>query len=318
MEQQAFEKKTLNRLIVGLILFAIAMPALLFGDWFIIVFTIGGLLFAVKEVLAIRQGHAYPLPIQLFTYVMSILLVFWIFLYNNVQQGLGFDLTEWGFEIGMVKLELPTVFLSVFAGTLFFSSITDVRFKVQDATFLTTMILLITLSFQGFLHLRFFPNYLMPERDIVTNSLLLIYVGIATFMTDIGAYFVGSLFGKAKMNMRVSKNKTWEGFFGGVFISFIISFSFALLMDALDMPLLTFLTIQEWYFIALLSILIPLVSTFGDFTFSIIKREYGIKHFSTLLGEHGGILDRIDSFMMACLVSSLVITILYDWIIVLR
>lgn len=317
IEKETFKVKTQNRLIVAIILFVIALPAILLGNWFVVLFALGGLFFAVKEILSIRVENPYPLPIRWFVYVMSLLLVFWIFLYNNFQE-LGFELSAWRFEVGMVKLELPTVFLSLFAGTLFFSSITDVRFKVNDATFLITMILLITLSFQGFLHLRFFPDYLLPDRDVIANSLLLVYVGIGTFMTDIGAYFIGSLFGHNKMNRRVSKNKTWEGFFGGVIISFLSSFIFAILMDIFGTPLLDFLTIQEWYFILILSLIIPLVSTFGDFTFSIIKREFGIKHFSTLLGEHGGILDRIDSFMMACLISSLVITIIYDWIIAIQ
>lgn len=317
MEMKAFQRSTLNRLIVGLVLFFVAFPAILFGDWWIVLFAAGGLIFAIKELLQIRLERPFPLPIRWFVYGMSFSLVFWIFLYNNFQQ-LGFNVTEWGFDVGMEKLELPTIFLTVFAGTLFFSSITDVRFKVQDATFLIALVLLITLSFQGFLYLRFFPNFLMASRDNLANSLLLIYVGIGTFMTDIGAYFVGSLLGRNKMNVRVSKNKTWEGFYGGVIISFLSSFGFAVVMDAIGTPLLSFLTMQEWYFLVLLSLIIPLVSTLGDFIFSIIKREFGIKHFSTLLGDHGGILDRIDSFMMACLVSSLVLTVIYDWVIALQ
>ena len=317
MEKKAFQRKTLNRLIVGLILFAIAIPSIMIGDWFIVMFSIIGLLLAIKELLAIKSETMFPLPIRWFVYGMSVVLVFWIFLYNNFQEA-GFNLSAWGFDVGMVKLEIPTVFLTLFAGTLFFSAITDVRFKVQDATFLISVVLLMALSFQGFLYLRFFPNNVMNERDNLLNSLLLIYVGIGTFMTDIGAYFVGSFFGKYKMNTRVSKNKTWEGFYGGVILSFISSFIFAFIVDALGAPLLPFLGMEQWYFLLGLSIIIPLVSTLGDFIFSIIKREFGVKHFSTLLGEHGGILDRIDSFMMACLVSSLYLTVIYDWVLALQ
>lgn len=317
MEKQAFQRKTLNRLVVGLILFAIAIPSIVLGGWLLVLFSIAGLMLAIKELLAMKSSTVYPLPIRWFTYGMSVALVFWIFLYNNFQEA-GFDFLLWGFDVGMVKLEIPTVFLTLFAGTLFFSAITDVRFKVQDATFLIAVVLLIALSFQGFLYLRFFPNNVMSERDNILNSFLLIYVGIGTFMTDIGAYFVGSLFGKHKMNVRVSQNKTWEGFYGGVVLSFFSSLAFAFFMDAMGMPLLPFLTASTWYFLVGLSLVIPLVSTLGDFIFSIIKREYGIKHFSTLLGEHGGILDRIDSFMMACLVSSLYLTVIYDWVLVLQ
>ena len=205
--------------------------------------------------------------------------------------------------------------LTILVATLFFSSITDVRFKVQDATYLITMSILLSLSFQAFLFLRFFPEFIYPEpRSWVANSLLLLYAAIGTFFTDIGAYLIGTFFGKHKMNVRVSKNKTWEGFFGGVAVSLIGSFTFAFVVAALGTPMLPFLTIAEWYWILLLSLVMPLIATLGDFTFSIIKREFGIKNFSNLLGEHGGILDRVDSFSMVVLVVALLISLLADMI----
>jgi phosphatidate cytidylyltransferase len=81
--------------------------------------------------------------------------------------------------------------------------------------------------------------------------------------------------------------------------------------------LLPFLTIQQWDWILLLSLTMPLIATLGDFTFSIIKREFGIKNFSNVLGEHGGILDRVDSFSMVVLVVALLITLINDFFYVL-
>jgi phosphatidate cytidylyltransferase len=198
--------------------------------------------------------------------------------------------------------------------TLFFSSITDVRFKVQDATYLITMAILLSLSFQAFLFLRFYPEFIFNEpRSMMANSLLLLYTAIGTFFTDIGAYMVGTFLGKNKMNTRVSKNKTWEGFFGGVAFSFVGSFIFAIVLAIIGMPLLPFLTLQHWYWMLIISLVMPLIATLGDFTFSIIKREFGIKNFSNLLGEHGGILDRVDSFSMVVLVVALMISLLSDF-----
>jgi phosphatidate cytidylyltransferase len=114
------------------------------------------------------------------------------------------------------------------------------------------------------------------------------------------------------MNVRVSKNKTWEGFFGGVAFSMIGSFTFAIIMDVIGIPLLPFLDRQHWYWLALFALIMPLIATLGDFTFSIIKREFQIKNFSNILGEHGGILDRIDSFSMVCLTIALLITVIAD------
>jgi phosphatidate cytidylyltransferase len=205
--------------------------------------------------------------------------------------------------------------LTILALTLFFSSITDVRFKVPDATYLITMSLLLSLSFQSFLFLRFFPDFIFGDlpRSMFENSLLLLYAGVGTFSTDIGAYLVGTFFGKHKMNVRVSKNKTWEGFFGGFFSSFMASFAFAWIADSLGSPLLPFLTMHEWYWLVLLSLSMPLIATLGDFTFSLIKREFGIKNFSNMLGEHGGILDRVDSFSMVVLVVTLIISLISEF-----
>jgi phosphatidate cytidylyltransferase len=198
--------------------------------------------------------------------------------------------------------------------TLFFSSITDVRFKVQDATYLITMAIILSLSFQAFLFLRFYPEFIFNEpRSLLANSLLLLYAAIGSFSTDIGAYLIGTFFGKHKMNIRVSKNKTWEGFLGGITISLLASFTFAVVFALSGTPLLPFLSLNQWYWLLLMSLVMPLIATLGDFTFSIIKREFGIKNFSNLLGEHGGILDRVDSFSMVVLVVALMISLLSNF-----
>jgi phosphatidate cytidylyltransferase len=91
------------------------------------------------------------------------------------------------------------------------------------------------------------------------------------------------------------------------------SFAFAWIADSLGSPLLPFLTMHEWYWLVLLSLSMPLIATLGDFTFSLIKREFGIKNFSNMLGEHGGILDRVDSFSMVVLVVTLIISLISEF-----
>lgn len=312
--QPEFQKRFSNRVIVALVLAAIAIPSIIIGSWLIIVFALVGLVFATQEILSVKTDSTYPLPIRIFVYLMMVLIIYYVFIYNNLSS-VRFDFSQWSFETGLNKLELPTLVLTILALTLFFSSITDVRFKVPDATYLITMSLLLSLSFQSFLFLRFFPDFIFGDlpRSMFENSLLLLYAGVGTFSTDIGAYLVGTFFGKHKMNVRVSKNKTWEGFFGGFVISFMISFAFAWIADSLGSPLLPFLTMHEWYWLVLLSLSMPLIATLGDFTFSLIKREFGIKNFSNMLGEHGGILDRVDSFSMVVLVVTLIISLISEF-----
>lgn len=310
--QPEFPKKFSNRVLVALGLVVIAIPSIVIGNWLIILFSVIGLLFATHEILTVKVNQVYPLPIRIFVYMMMLGMIFFIFLQNNLLEN-DVNFAQWNFATGLNELELPTLVLTILVATLFFSSITDVRFKVQDATYLITMSILLSLSFQAFLFLRFFPEFIFSEpRSLIANSLLLLYAAIGTFFTDIGAYLIGTFFGKHKMNVRVSKNKTWEGFVGGVAVSFIGSFTFALVVAALGTPMLPFLTIGEWYWMFLISLVMPLIATLGDFTFSIIKREFGIKNFSNLLGEHGGILDRVDSFSMVVLVVALLISLLSE------
>lgn len=313
--QPEFKQRFSNRVIVALILVLIAFPAVFLGNWWIVMFALVGLIFATHEVMNVRKENPYPLPIRWFVYLIMVALIFYVFIRNNFGQ-VGFDFDNWSFDNGLNSLELSTIILTILVMTLFLSSITDVRFKVQDATYLITMAILLSLSFQGFLFLRFFPSYLFRQlamfRPSGANGGLLFYVAIGTFFTDMGAYLVGTFFGKTKMNVRVSKNKTWEGFFGGVLVSVIGSFSFAIIMEMVGIPLLPFLTLQHWYWLLILGVIMPLIATLGDFTFSIIKREFQIKNFSNLLGEHGGILDRIDSFSMVCLAMALMITLIFD------
>ncbi len=312
--QPEFQKKFSNRVLVALVLVVLAIPSIVIGNWLIVLFALVGLLFATHEILTVRVDQVYPLPIRIFVYLMMVGMIFYIFLRNNIIN-VGIDFTQWSFAIGLNELELPTIILTMLVATLFFSSITDVRFKVQDATYLITMSILLSLSFQAFLFLRFYPEFIFNEpRSLIANSLLLLYAAMGTFFTDIGAYLIGTFFGQHKMNVRVSKNKTWEGFFGGVAVSFLGSFTFGIVLAMIGTPLLPFLTLDQWYWILLISLVMPLIATLGDFTFSIIKREYGIKNFSNLLGEHGGILDRVDSFSMVVLVVALIISLLSDFI----
>jgi phosphatidate cytidylyltransferase len=312
--QPEFQKKFSNRVIVGLVLALLAIPTIILGDWFIVLFALIGLLFATHEILTVRNDQVYPIAIRVFVYLMMVSMIFYIFLINNFTV-VGLNFNQWSFATGLNQMELPTFILTVLVATLFFSSITDVRFKVQDATYLITMATLLSLSFQAFLFLRFFPEFMFNEsRSLIANSFLLLYAAMGTFFTDIGAYLIGTFFGKHKMNVRVSKNKTWEGFFGGIAVSFLVSFTFGIMVAAFGTPLLPFLTLDQWYWILLISLVMPLIATLGDFTFSIIKREFGIKNFSNLLGEHGGILDRVDSFSMVVLVVALIISLLSDFV----
>lgn len=126
----------------------------------------------------------------------------------------------------------------------------------------------------------------------VSGGLIMLYICLACFMCDTGAYFVGVAIGKHKMIPEVSPNKTWEGSIGGYITGLVVSLIYGLLvLQALPTML-----------IVVGSIVLPLVAQVGDLSFSSMKRKFAIKDFSNLIPGHGGILDRIDSLVFCLMV----------------
>ncbi len=111
---------------------------------------------------------------------------------------------------------------------------------------------------------------------------------LATYGSDTGAYFFGRFMGKHKMIERVSPKKTWEGFFGGWLVGFVLSLVVSLFfMKGMNLAL-----------IIAVCVVAPVAAELGDLCFSVMKRHYKKKDFSSLLPGHGGVLDRVDSLLM--------------------
>ena len=134
--------------------------------------------------------------------------------------------------------------------------------------------------------------YSFMDKYIVLAMFILIW------LSDTGAFCVGSLIGKHKLFERISPKKSWEGFFGGLVFCLAASALFASLFSK-DLHGLTML--QALGFGALVCV----VGTWGDLTESMIKRALGVKDSGNLLPGHGGILDRIDSLLLVAPASML-------------
>lgn len=126
----------------------------------------------------------------------------------------------------------------------------------------------------------------------IAGGWIMLYICLACFMCDTGAYFVGVAIGKHKMIPAVSPNKTWEGSIGGYVTGLVVSLVYGLFVLK-GLPTML---------IVIGSIVLPLVAQVGDLSFSSIKRRFAIKDFSNLIPGHGGILDRIDSLVFCLMV----------------
>lgn len=120
----------------------------------------------------------------------------------------------------------------------------------------------------------------------------LLLLALATFGTDTGAYFSGMMFGKHKLNPRLSPKKTIEGSIGGMLLGTVLSVSYGTYIQMnIPLPLL----IGACF-------ILTITSQIGDLTFSSMKRTFEVKDFSQLLPGHGGILDRFDSILFNSMV----------------
>ena len=135
----------------------------------------------------------------------------------------------------------------------------------------------------------------------IGKGAIFFYICLASLLTDTGAYLVGRKIGKHKLNERVSPKKTIEGSIGGVIFGFVFSFAYAYFNGFMGLSL---------GFVISCSLLLPIISEFGDLAFSLIKRHYGIKDFGNIMPGHGGVLDRIDSVVFCVLLFAILNSIL--------
>lgn len=112
---------------------------------------------------------------------------------------------------------------------------------------------------------------------------------ILAFSTDSGAYFVGVAIGRHKMAPILSPKKSWEGAAGGVVSAMVIMFLYTLVLD------LGFGFTVRYGAAVVYGLFGSVTCILGDLTYSVIKRQTGIKDYGNLLPGHGGILDRFDS-----------------------
>ncbi|WP_448587300.1 phosphatidate cytidylyltransferase [Thermocrinis sp.] len=174
--------------------------------------------------------------------------------------------------------------------------------NIWEVSYFTPLILLLTsfkpeLGIPTVLIFAFLIAYVRWSLDaLLKSTLILAYAGVLpaflfvvksqshwellqlvffAYTVDTASYYAGRLFGKKPLAPRLSPKKTWEGLIGGGLAGVVF-----------------FLIVGKPFLLAIPFVLIALI---GDLFKSFIKRQVGIKDFSHILGEHGGLTDRFDS-----------------------
>jgi len=311
------------RVIYGAIMACVAVPCIVFGGYAYLVLV--GLVIACSTYeIAKAPSHKLSILVWAVTFIVMYALIFWVPIKSFVADGI----KEFDVNTSFTGLAIQPIAIATMIFVFFFVVVIKPQFSLIDACYLIAMTLLLALGFQAILCVRYLPfkqfaqvNATMYNVDVAATSFkygqsmfFVLYLLIAVCFNDIGAYIIGVCFGKHKMIPRISPKKTWEGFVGGIIISTGLSFLFAYLVAKCGYPMLPNFDTDKFYWILLVSFLLPFAGNLGDFTFSAIKRHFGIKDYSHVLGPHGGILDRIDSIIFGALaVVILVAFITNNW-----
>ena len=105
---------------------------------------------------------------------------------------------------------------------------------------------------------------------------------------DTGAYLIGTSMGRHPFFKKISPNKTWEGVIVGLIFTLVAAFIIARIYTELNMI--------QWLVIGGIA---GIFGTLGDLIESMLKRNVNIKDTGTIFPGHGGLLDRIDSFLIS-------------------
>lgn len=120
---------------------------------------------------------------------------------------------------------------------------------------------------------------------------LILYVMFCAWVTDTFAYFTGSFLGKHKLCPKISPKKTVEGAIGGIIGGTASAVALYAIFENFVFPV----PHKSYLAVALVSAVLSAVGMCGDLTFSVLKRNCGVKDFSNLVPGHGGVMDRFDS-----------------------
>jgi phosphatidate cytidylyltransferase len=151
------------------------------------------------------------------------------------------------------------------------------------------------ITLAGILFLGWIGSYLISLRRIPDGEWWVLIVLPCVWLADGFAFVAGRVAGKHPLTRRLSPSKSWEGYLGGLVASAIGGASLTFLWRIGAGPDST-LTASAGFFVGLIiGLLVPL----GDLGISMIKRELEVKDTSELIPGHGGMLDRLDTWLWA-------------------
>jgi len=144
----------------------------------------------------------------------------------------------------------------------------------------------VAITILGMIYVGWFLSYLIFIRSLTEHGGYLFFLMFTVWAMDITAYLVGRFLGRTPLFPSISPKKTWEGSVAGFFICLVAAGIFSRTASL------------EIGHALVLGVLIGVFGQVSDLIESLIKRDAGVKDSSNIVPGHGGVLDRIDSFVL--------------------
>lgn len=259
-----------QRVKAALVFVPLVLILIYFGGWAFNLFIMALLLFAAFEYTRLfkKMGH----QVSFFVLLIGVSL---------------FIVQRWFLEDAHLGILLSLVVLITVVGALidYESGTTDTATSFA-------------LNLSGIIYLGWVGGAFIPLRALAFGRGWLLTALPAVWLADSGAYFIGKWLGKSKMAPRLSPGKTWAGLIGGIIVGTIFGTLLVLLWRSIGFLAGTTPLWQGAVMGCVLSTLTPV----GDLLISLFKRTAGVKDTGNLIPGHGGILDRIDSWIWAAMI----------------
>ena len=266
----------MRRILSGAIILVAVLAIFLTGNIYVVDLTICLITIrCIKELFDAFEKKGYH-PIKWIAYIGAILVAITNVLPNEVGEFL-------------IKLSIPIFIVMLFVYLIF-------KFENKN-------IMDIIITVFGMVYIVLFLNVLTKIIAMKNGNLLIWYVFIPAWITDVCALYTGKTIGKHHFT-KISPNKTIEGCIGGTIGAIVVTLLYTILFNQIaDFKI-------NYIVIGISALVLSIIGQVGDLAASSIKRYTGEKDFSNLIPGHGGMLDRIDSIIFIAPFAYLLITLL--------
>lgn len=269
-------KNLVTRALSGAVYVALICAAVLLGGWWFIA------LFSLFAVLALNEFYGLSNGPEGGENTTTLII--------DVVGGLVLTV-----GLGCVNIDslMPPLAIRLLGGTFLslYLLYLVIRLVAQIYTREQSPLTNLAFSYMGQMYIALPLGLMAMYYTFADGPCLLLAMFIMIWLSDTGAYLVGSMIGRHKMIPRVSPGKTWEGFVGGVLFAigsaFVFKYCFPSCYSSISIVALCGM-----------GLVVSLFATWGDLVESLIKRTLGVKDSGSIMPGHGGILDRIDSLLL--------------------